>query len=1022
MQLLMLSQASLPFPFIGSNNGSSSSNCLHHEKLALLQLKSEFLIERGEYNSSSKLDSWNLATDCCSWDGITCDEGTGHVIGLDLSSSYDVRSSWIKGPIDPSLFHLRSLQKLNLTCNSFYPHPIPSGLGHLTNLTHLNLSYSQFTGQIPLEISRLTKLVSLDLSGYRYAPALLKLKNPNLTTLVGNLSSLQELFLDSINISGEHGGKWAQAISIAMPNLQRLSLRYCGLQGPIDPSLFRIPDLSQLSLDGNNLSSIVAPDFLGVSSALTSLTLRDCGLYGEFPQSIFLMLDLQKLDVSYNPQLTIHLPEFPNNSALQYLHLDGTNIVEKLSDSIGNLKFLKELSLNNCSLIGSLPSSIANLTQLEYLDLSSNNFSGAIPSSYGDQLKHLTSLSLYGNSLEGSIPPSLFSHPALRYLDLSYNQFSGYLPDSHNGSSSVLEEISFNNNKLQGTIPRLVFELMKLRSLSLSNNNFSGTLALDMFQKLKNLSSLDLSDNKLSFNNSNGSSHLISSFQIQSLSLQSCNISEFPNILQSLNHLGYLDLSKNKIHGEIPTWIWEVGNGSLYQLNLSNNFLESFEHPLPEFSSSGLQIVDLHSNKLKGSLPVLPHQVFFHDYSNNKFSSIIPATINFTSAQYFFLSGNNVSGEIPSSICKASLLEVLDLSRNNFSGNIPTCLGKIGDSLKILNLQRNAFQGIVPDTFKKECTLRTLNLDSNELEGPIPKSLANCKTLEVIDLGNNRLNDTFPFWFDTLSDLRILILRSNKFHGPIAHSHAKNSSFRFLQIFDISSNSFVGIIPPNFFLSWELMTGEGGSNLSSNVQVVKYQMNFGNGSGLFYQDSVMVTMKGLYLEVVKIITALTSVDLSNNRFEGAIPKSICNLKLLHVLNFSQNDFTGPISSLLENLTHLESLDLSRNNLSGNIPWQLTKLTFLEALNLSQNLLHGRIPQSQQFLTFTNSSFLGNIGLCGPPLLAKCKDTVATPPSAFSSFGLDGVGEIVLEFMWVGFGIGFGLGFGVVFWTLMLWRK
>ncbi|RWR84953.1 receptor-like protein 12 isoform X1 [Cinnamomum micranthum f. kanehirae] len=346
MQLLMLSQASLPFSFNGSNNGPSS-NCVHHEKLALLQLKSGFLIERGYYNSSSRLDSWNPAIDCCSWEGITCDEGTSHVIGLDLSSCLDVECSWIKGRIDPSLFHLRSLQKLNLSWNYFYPHPIPSGLGHLTNLTHLNLSYSEFTGQIPLEISRLAKLVSLDLSDYFQGPSYnLMLKNPNLTTLVGNLSSLQELFLDRVSISGEHGGKWAQAISNAMPNLQRLSLRDCGLQGPIDLSLFRILDLSQLSLDGNNLS-IVVPDFLD------------------------------------NPHLAIGFPKFSQNKALQSLLLGNTTFQKKLLDSINNLKFLKKLSARNCNISGSLPSSIANLIQLEHLGLSSNNFSGTIPSSYG---------------------------------------------------------------------------------------------------------------------------------------------------------------------------------------------------------------------------------------------------------------------------------------------------------------------------------------------------------------------------------------------------------------------------------------------------------------------------------------------------------------------------------------------------------------------------------------------------------------------------------------------------------------
>ena len=40
----------------------------------------------GDY-SYPKIDSWKEGSDCCSWDGVTCDRFTGNVIGLDLSSS-----------------------------------------------------------------------------------------------------------------------------------------------------------------------------------------------------------------------------------------------------------------------------------------------------------------------------------------------------------------------------------------------------------------------------------------------------------------------------------------------------------------------------------------------------------------------------------------------------------------------------------------------------------------------------------------------------------------------------------------------------------------------------------------------------------------------------------------------------------------------------------------------------------------------------------------------------------------------
>ncbi|KAH0688765.1 hypothetical protein KY285_015916 [Solanum tuberosum] len=36
---------------------------------------------------SPKTLSWNMSVDCCSWDGVHCDETTSKVIELDLMSS-----------------------------------------------------------------------------------------------------------------------------------------------------------------------------------------------------------------------------------------------------------------------------------------------------------------------------------------------------------------------------------------------------------------------------------------------------------------------------------------------------------------------------------------------------------------------------------------------------------------------------------------------------------------------------------------------------------------------------------------------------------------------------------------------------------------------------------------------------------------------------------------------------------------------------------------------------------------------
>ncbi|XP_058111822.1 receptor-like protein 18 [Magnolia sinica] len=283
--------------------------------------------------------------------------------------------------------------------------------------------------------------------------------------------------------------------------------------------------------------------------------------------------------------------------------------------------------------------------------------------------------------------------------------------------------------------------------------------------------------------------------------------------------------------------------------------------------------------------------------------------------------------------------------------------------------------------------------------------------MEVLNLGNNQIIDIFPSWVEALSKLRIFILKSNKFYGPITLSQI-NQSFSMLQIMDLSSNSFTGGLPSNMFQSWNAMTREDKSQSTFLGRILNAPR-----STLYYQDTVIVMIKGKERELTKILAIFTSIDLSNNHFQGDIPESIGIVKSLHLLNMSNNGFTGQIPTSLENLMVLESLDLSQNNISGEILWQLTKLTFLSVLNLSQNNLMGSMPQIKQFLTFMNESFLGNMGLCGPPLSRKC----IAPPSDLLSFE-DATSELDWEFMWIGFGVGCGAGMGVLFWTLTLWTK
>ncbi|XP_050278404.1 receptor-like protein 33 [Quercus robur] len=958
------------------------------------------------YNGSyPKMKSWKADSDCCSWDGVTCDTLNGEVIGLDLSNS------WLYGPLNSNstLFSFRHLRKLNLALNNFSSStPIPSEFGQFVRLTHLNLSRSFLHGRIPSEISGLSNLVSLDLSsnyfGYSvggdYYEKLLDLRRIDLEALVQNVTYLRELHLDDVNISSSLPQSLAN-----LSSLTSLSLSECNLRGEFPLDIFLLPKIQAIDLSYNEELIGFLPKFQSRSS-LKELRLPETNFSGDLPNSIGNLKSLNYLDLSY----TMISGELPNSignlKSLNYLDLSYTKFSRELPNSIGNLKSLNYLNLDSSNFSGAIPPFIGNLSQLTYLSLSYNNFHGQLPSTVG-KLAKLTSLSLdnilyhrevpsflgnltqleylslsnndfdcgfpiwltnitklrsidfWGNQLKGKIPSEISRLPNLSYLDLSQNSLTDAIPSVlfttpslsslsleqnqlivplkfQNISLSPLYYLGLSENKMNEWMLRSIVNFTKLQDLELSSINLKGMVELNNFFKLKELRYLDLSGNKVFVSKVNINSTLP---KFSNLWLSSCNLSKFPAFLEAQNELQYLDLSNNNIEGNIPKWFWNVGKETLGYLNLSYNLLRKFEQPPVVLPWKTMYLLDLSSNMLQGSFPIPP-----------------------LSTQYFFASKNKLTGSIPSMICKVHALKVLDVSNNQLIGQIPQCLLNLSNSLEVLAMKNNHFQGNLPETFKNGCSLVTLDLNHNQIHGKIPRSLVKCRMLEVLNLGNNKLNDTFPFWLVSLSELKILVLRENGFYGPIWDPHI-NFGLSKLHVIDLSYNNFSGKLPSNYFQNWSAIQGVTDKDKSQT----RYM---GDGSN-YYKDSMTIVNKGVELELVKILTIFTAIDLSNNQFCGEIPDSVGNLKVLIVLNLSSNNFTSHIPSSLGNLIELESLDLSRNSLFGEIPQQLTSLTFLEYLNFSQNQLFGPIPQGGQFLTFQSSSFEGNSGLCGFQLSKKC---------------------------------------------------
>uniref|UniRef100_A0ACD5X9T3 Uncharacterized protein n=1 Tax=Avena sativa TaxID=4498 RepID=A0ACD5X9T3_AVESA len=614
----------------------------------------------------------------------------------------------------------------------------------------------------------------------------------------------------------------------------------------------------------------------------------------------------------------------------------------------------------------------------------------------------------------GEIPTSLFNYPAMVWLHLSSNQLSGPIQE-FDTLYSQLKAVSLSENSISGQIPASFFQLTSLMGLDLSSNNLTGLVKLSSLWKLRNLESLcPILDGESS------KSTVPVLPRLLELRLASCNMATIPRLLMRVNHIQTLDLSSNKIHGTIPQWIWEKWDGSLTELNFSNNIFTHMQLTSHVLSCSRLESLDLSSNRLQGKIPMpnlLPssnNQIL--DYSNNRFSSVVS---NFTAylrqTAYLKLSINNISGRIPNSICDASNLEVLDLPYNNFSGLIPSCL--IEDShLGILNLRENHFEGRLPYNVSEHCNLQTIDLHGNRIQGQLPRSLSKCADLEILDIGNNKMVDTFPFWLGRLSDLSVLILGSNQFYGPLAYP--PRGYFSQLQIIDIGSNNFSGNLDPRWFERLTSMMAK----FNDTGNILGHRMLYG---GPYYHDTVAITYKGAYVTFGKVLTTLTAIEFSNNALVGDIPESIGRLVSLHILNVSHNAHTGRIPPQIGEMRQLESLDLSWNELSGEIPQELTDLTFLGTLNLCGNKLDGTIPQSHQFATFENTSYEGNPGLCGPPLSKPCGNSSKPYEATVNKSGHQV--DIIL-FLFVGFGFGIGFTVGILIkcgkinkWFQIIWN-
>ncbi|KAL3523539.1 hypothetical protein ACH5RR_016373 [Cinchona calisaya] len=850
---------------------TSKIKCIEKERHALLNQKRE--IE--EYNG--RLSSWRADEehkDCCLWQGVGCDNVTGHITKLDIRGRSDCSSPPLGGRISKSLMELQHLKYLDFSCNGIGDQ-LPEFLGSFSQLKYLNLSNNVFYGAIPTHLANLTELETLDLSS-------IGLHSRKLGWLC-QLHKLRYLGLTGVDLSA--ATDWVQVI-YELPSLREVYMSNSFL--PEVANILRssthlmminssINSLATFVLSDNNLSSSsIFPWLFNFSISLTYIDLSNNNLQGPFPYDFGNIISLEHLDLSYN-KLQGGIPK-----------------------SLGKLSGLKLLILSNNNLTGEFQNQMDIFSwraknSLEYLDLSFNQLNGFFLGA-SVVLPNLLVLNASNNQLTGTLPDFSF-FPSLRELHLGYNIFTG-------------------------TITLSIGRLLHLQVLHLGSNSLEGIISEAHLQNLSKLQILDLSFNsQLKFQLD---TKWIPPFQLEEIYMSQVKMgSLFPKWLQTQHNFSVLDMSCTEISDIIPTWFWDT-SPRLNLLNLSSNRIYGV---LPSLSSkfSFAPTIDLSSNDLSGQLPYLPPTINFLDLSKNQFRGSINFFCNNTTVlNYLDLSDNLLSGELSPCLEDVRYLIFFNLANNNFSRNLPTTIFGESCFLEALHLQNNSFTGEIPPSLMNCNRLKIIDLGVNKFSGKLPELGIVMADLMLLSLRSNEFHGKLPSDLCFMSRIQILDLSLNKIHGPIPkclqNLTALTREGNQVTTLDVGFPTRPPYDPRDYKCTTLICTYSQQFHDSVVITWKGIESKYRNTLGLVKViDLSSNFLEGEVPAEITSLRGLVGLNLSRNNLTGTIPLKLDRLRSLNFLDLSHNRLCGSIPSTISELSHLGVLNLSYNNLSGRIP-------------------------------------------------------------------------------------------------------
>ncbi|KAM3737726.1 hypothetical protein ACB098_09G077600 [Castanea mollissima] len=629
------------------------------------------------------------------------------------------------------------------------------------------------------------------------------------------------------------------------------------------------------SLSNKRLVGPIPPS-VGNLTYLTRLMLQNNNFHGEIPQEVG------------------HLQH------LQHLNLTLNSFGGKLPTNMSYCTELKmNLSLGMNNLTGSIPAWIGNFSSLYVISLVQNNFQGSIPSELG----HLSSLGFFRlalNNLFGTIPPPIYNISSIYFFSVTQNQLHGRFPTDVGFTLPSLQKFYCGANNFTGPIPESLSNASQLQDLDLAQNGLTGIVPQNL-ASLQGLVRLNFYQNNLGKGKDGDLNFL--SFLANCTSLKALGLSD--------NHFGG---GGNMIYGNIPTGIENLVNLNI--LGLENNYLGgTLPHVLGKLQK--LNLLYSSNNNFFGPIPStlgnLTALILIY-MDENRFEGRIPASLgNCRNLLLLNLSHSNLSGTIPKQVMGLSSLSIfLDLSYKFFIGALPFDVGYLIHLTK-LDLSKNRLSGKILSTLDTCTSLGQLYLDGNSFEGSIPQSLKNLRGLEDIDLSLNILSGHIPKFFTSFWHLKvpsegifanasaISISRNEKLCGGVQELNLSSYSSKHPKLHGklLALRIIIPVTKSTNGFSKNNLIGSGSFGsvykgvLSRNraIIAVKVFNLLQQGAMKSFINECNALRDIRHCNLLKIISACSSIDHKGNDFKSLIFEFMCNGSLdqwLHPKNDEQH--------------------------------------------------------------------------------------------------------------------------------------